>query len=240
MLPDYDFVLEASRDPICLYAKPEKDTRYTIGVDAATGFGKDFTSIQVWSNRIPFEQVCWLRSKIINTVEGSDAMVRMGKYYNDALLVIESRHPGNAYVDNALDVYHYKNVYQREKHLHEETGLDRRYGICTTDADKHLLINTMKRSMENPDGAQVIFHDPLTVEEFMNFVYIEDKRKTGAAQGFNDDTVMAAMLAVHGCSMYPQEPKAKKTVKELDENEAHQRYLLDKHMKRMMQKPVEV
>ena len=37
----------------------------------------------------------------------------------------------------------------------------------------------------------------------MNFVYQENKRKSGAAAGFCDDTAIALMLAYHGAKLYP-------------------------------------
>ncbi|GAG45183.1 unnamed protein product, partial [marine sediment metagenome] len=46
-------------------------------------------------------------------------------------------------------------------------------------------------------------HDEVTLDELMNFVYVASKRKAGAADGFNDDTVMAMMFAYHGAKLYP-------------------------------------
>ena len=221
-------------DVVCIYAHPESDTRYTIGLDAATGFGNDYTSIQIFSNRMPFEQVAWLRDKRITTVKGSEITYALAKYYNNAFIVPETRFPGNAYVDNLIEVYAYGNIFRRKQVLDEDPTVSTKYGICTTEADKHLLINQTKSLMENPDGPQVIFHDPVTLNEFCNFVYIEDKRKTGGTEGFNDDTVIATMLALHGCALRPQEQR--QTVKRYshdDENIAHQQYLMKNHWERI-------
>ena len=231
----YEFVLAGPADKdrndiVSIYEHPENDTKYTIGVDAATGFGADYTSMQVWSNRIPFEQVAWFRNKRTTTVLGSEVMIALARYYNKAFIVPETRHPGNAYVDNAIEVYGYGNIFRKKQVLDEDPTISTKYGICTTEADKHLLINQAKALLESPDGPQLIFHDGITLYEFCNFVYIEDKRKTGAGSGFFDDTVMAAMLALHGCSLFPQAPRPKKqkfNVK--DEDAAHHEYLLKRH-----------
>lgn len=221
-------------DVVSIYAHPEPDTRYTIGLDAATGFGNDYTSIQVFSNRMPFEQVAWLRNKRITTVKGSEVTYALAKYYNNAFIVPETRHPGNAYVDNLIEVYGYGNIFRRKQVLDEDPTVSTKYGICTTEADKHLLINQTKSLMENPDGAQVIFHDPVTLNEFCNFVYIEDKRKTGGGEGFNDDTVIGAMLALYGCALRPQEQReVVKHYNKNDENVAHQQYLMKNHWERI-------
>jgi len=221
-------------DLVNIYEHPEKDVRYTIGVDAATGFGADYTSIQVFGNRMPFEQKAWLRNKRITTVKGSEVMIALAKYYNNAFIVPETRHPGNAYVDNAIEVYGYGNIFRRKQVLDEDPSVSSKYGICTTEADKHLLINQAKALMENQDGPQVIFHDPVTLNEFCNFVYIEDKRKTGAGEGFNDDTVIATLLALHGCSLFPQKAREKPQVYNAkDEDAAFGRYLMRRHTARL-------
>jgi hypothetical protein len=224
-------------DLVSIYRHPEREARYTIGLDAATGFGADYTSVQVFTNRMPFEQVAWLRNKRITTVKGSEVMIALAKYYNNAFIVPETRHPGNAYVDNAIEVYGYGNIFRRKQVLDEDPSVSSKYGICTTEADKHLLINQAKSLMENPDGAQVIFHDSITLNEFCNFVYIEDKRKTGAMQGAFDDTVMAAMLALHGCLLKPQAPIEKpRLYSPKEEDAAFAQYLMSKHSGRLKNK----
>ncbi len=217
-------------DLVQVYRHPERDMRYTIGVDGATGFGADYTSIQVFSNRIPFEQVAWFRHKRITTVKGSEVLINLAKYYNNAFIVPETRQPGNAYVDNLIEVYAYGNIFRRKQVLDEDPTVSTKYGICTTEADKHLLINLSKSLLENPDGPQVKFRDEITLTEFLNYIYIEDKNKTGAGEGFNDDTVMAAMLALtYGCSLRPQAPKEKIEVyNPKEEDVAHHQYLTDR------------
>ncbi len=238
----WKFYLAAEKDKnrvdlVSIYLHPEKDERYTIGVDAATGFGADYTSIQVFGNRMPFEQKAWLRNKRITTVKGSEVMIALAKYYNNAFIVPETRHPGNAYVDNAIEVYGYGNIFRRKQVLDEDPTVSSKYGICTTEADKHLLINQTKALMEAPDGSQVIFHDPVTLNEFCNFVYIEDKRKTGAGEGFHDDTVMGVMLALHGCSLFPQQAKEKVRLYDpKGEDAAFAQYLMRRHSARLLDK----
>jgi len=228
-------------DLVNIYEHPEKGTRYTLGLDAATGFGSDYTSIQVWSNQMPFEQVAWLRNKRINTVKGTEVMIALAKYYNNAFIVPEVRHPGNAYVDHAIETYAYGNIYRRKQVLDEDPSVSSKYGICTTKGDKHLLINQAKSLLENPTGAQVIFHDPVTLNEFCNFVYVEEKDKTGAGEGFHDDTVIATMLALHGCSLFPQAPREKpKIYRPQDEDAAHAKYLLERHFGRTRESLIQV
>ena len=116
----YEFELTQLKDKysqelVTIFKFPEPDMRYTLGLDAATGFGADYTAIQIWSKRLPFEQVAWLWNNRTTTVKGSMVMIALARYYNNAYIVPETRHPGNAYVDNAIEVYGYGNIYQKRQ-----------------------------------------------------------------------------------------------------------------------------
>lgn len=229
----FDSFVAPDKMNINVWEEPEEGTRYVVGIDAATGIGSDYTSMQVWSCRIPFEQVCWYRSAYCSTVEGSKLMIMLARWYNNAKLVPESRYPGNAYIDNAIQVYQYPNIYQAEEHLDEDPNVSSKFGICTTEHWKNLLVNEAKRLVEhvtetdNPDP-QVVFHDVVTLEQFCTFVYQEDKNKMGAETGSMDDDVMACMLAWHECLINPQAPKRKIKEKREDEDRAQMEYLLSK------------
>ena len=233
---DQTALLPMPADAVTIWQPPQSGTRYTIGVDAATGAGRDYTSILVFSNRVPFEQVAWYHSRAVNTVIGSQIMVDLGEWYNAALLVIESRFPGNAYIDNALEVHHYPNLYQHERHLDESADLSRKFGYMTggREQEKRLLINDMLRLLMDSRGPQIVFHDKFTVEAMCNFVYLTDKTQTGAPAGMIDDPVIASMLAVHGCMQNPQEPLIRHRPTAPDENLAHKRYL-EQEMERKWQ-----
>jgi len=227
----FDTFAPPNKMNVNVWAEPEDGTRYCIGVDAATGIGNDFTSIQVWSSRIPFEQVCWYRSKYCSTVEGSKLMIDLARWYNNAKIIPESRYPGNAYIDNAIQVYRYPNIYQVEEHLDEDPNVSSKFGICTTEQWKNLLVNEAKRLVEKvtdtdyPD-TQIIFHDVVTLEQFCTFVYQEDKQKMAAEVGSADDDVMACMLAWHECLINPQAPRVVRKETPQDEDRAQMEYLM--------------
>ena len=201
--------LAPCNDRVMVWQPPMAGLRYSIGVDAATGMGGDYTAMSVFTCIRPFEQVAWFWNNRVTTPEGSRVMLNLARWYNNALLVIETRYPGNAYQDNALDPKFaggkaYGNCYHRIQTLDEDPNMSSKFGICTTEADKHLLVNETKALLENPEGPQFILNDPITVAEFCNYVYVEDKNKMGAPTGANDDTVMSSMLALHGCIRHPQ------------------------------------
>jgi hypothetical protein len=187
------------RGPLKLWEHPEPGMKYTLGADAATGVGRDWTAFSVLKNTVPLIQVASYRAKI-NTVDATRDMCYLGWFYNTALIVPEINYPGNALCDGALTTFNYPNLYRSEDRMDSDPGVSDKFGMRTTQASKWLLIRETQKAIE--DG-HLILNDPQTIEEFCNFVYIEDKSKTGASEGMNDDTVIATMMAVHGALLYP-------------------------------------
>jgi len=211
--------------PLQIWHYPEKGTKYTIGVDAATGVGPDWTVFNVLSNRLPFEQVANYRAKI-SVVEAGKELNDLGRYYNTALMVIETRFPGNAIQDALILTYKYPRNYRQEEHLDADPNISDKFGICTTESIKWLLINGLQEVLKNNE---LILNCPHTIDEVLNFVYKEDRSKTGAAEGLNDDEVISLMLAVRGAKTYPQKPKPK-SKPQLSADIAQQRALMKKFM----------
>ena len=191
--------VEQETGPLKIFRKPEPGMVYTMGVDSATGLGEDYSSVQILTNTIPCEQVAVFRQQCpVN--EFGKIVNMMGLYYNEALNVCEINYPGNSIQDVLLQFYKYPRNYQSETHLDEDIDISSKFGFRTTETTKWLLINEMQLALANKE---IIIHDITTIDEMRNYVYQSMKRKAGAAAGFNDDTVMALMLAYHGAKLYP-------------------------------------
>jgi hypothetical protein len=195
----YQFV-PVDLGPLKVFRLPEPDMVYTIGGDASTGLAKDFSAYQVLSNTMPFEQVAVFRAKW-SVPKVTKFVDQLGRFYNEALMVQEINYPGNSVQDALLTFYNYPRNYQAITSLETEQDITDKYGFRTTEPSKWMLIGAMLMAMEQNN---IIVHDPTTFEELRNFVYMVSKSKAGAAEGFNDDTVMALMLALHGANLYPQ------------------------------------
>jgi len=194
----YSF-LEQEMGPLKLFRAPEMGMVYTLGIDASTGLADDYSCAQVISNTIPYEQVAVFRAKWpVNEV--SKFVDRLGRWYNEALMVCEVNYPGNSVQDALLSYYHYPRNYQAESHLDEDIDISCKNGFRTTEATKWMLINETQLALANNE---IRINDTVTISEFLNFVYQSSKKKAGGADGFNDDTVMALMLAYHGARLYP-------------------------------------
>lgn len=210
-----------------VYKEPEKGERYTVGIDTATGLATDYTAMQVLHNRLPFEQVAVFRAKW-SVVDAALFANQLGRWYNDALTIVETNYPGNAVQDALIQTYRYPRNYQAEQHLDESPNISSKYGFTTTQASKWLLIREMISAL---GSGEIILHDPVTLDELGSYVYIEDKTKTGAAPGLNDDCVMAIMLAYHAAQLYPQRPKPRKPSPV--EGDPQHRRLLDDFMQQL-------
>ncbi len=190
---------EQEGGPLRVFRLPEPGMVYTVGVDASTGLAEDYSAIQILSNTIPYEQVAVFRAKwAVNEV--SSYVDKLGRFYNEALLVCEINYPGNSVQDALLQYYKYPRNYQSETHLDEDMDISCKYGFRTTEATKWMLINEMQIALQNKE---IKLNDSVTINEFCNFVYQVSHRKAAATEGMNDDCVMAMMLAYHGAKLYP-------------------------------------
>jgi hypothetical protein len=216
------------RGPLEVWKHPDSTHNYTIGIDTSTGVGTDWTVMQVLDNAIPFEQVAKFRAKW-SVVDCGKMAYMLGTYYNEGLIVCETNYPGNAVQDALVMTYRYPHNYQREEHLDSDPGISSKYGFQTTEATKWMLIREFQSAIKN---REIIVNDRQTIEELGSFVYKEDKSKTGAIEGLNDDCVMAIMLAHLGAMLYPDRPKPKKE-KPLSGEMAQQRAMMDRFMENM-------
>lgn len=189
--------------PVRLWQKPQKGLRYTIGIDTASGDSTDWTVGQVLCNSLPFEQVAMFRAKI-GITEAAEELDALGRYYNDALAVIETNGMGVAMQDAFLMKHKYPKCYRAEQRLDEDPDISPKFGFNMSKPAKNLLIGEMSAALKNEE---VVIHDVTTLNELMTFVWQEGKQKASAAEGSNDDCVIALMLALHGCTLFPQKHK---------------------------------
>lgn len=118
--------------------------------------------------------------------------------------------------DAITDTYRYHNCYQKEERLDSDPNISGKYGWATTQTVKWMLIREFQQALEHKE---VILNDLMTVDELCQYVYKEDKNKTGAAEGLNDDCVIAVLLAFHAARLFPQAKK--KTVEKPKGNPQH-------------------
>ncbi len=172
---------------ISIYREPES-MKYCIGGDTA-GEGSDYFIGQVVSRE--GEQVAVLRQQTDSDLY-TKQMYCLGKYYNNALLAIETNF--DSYPIQELQRLGYMNMYVRQVN---DTALERykkSYGFKT---DAWTRPKILGRLIEIVRDHVEFFNDRLTLEEMLTFVR-NDKSRMEAKSGAHDDLVMAVAIAYEG------------------------------------------
>lgn len=180
-------------DGLWTWKDPIPGHRYIFGIDVATGTGNDYSTIQV-IDAGEYEQVCEYKG-FISTPNFVRLIRKLGKFYNEAFLVIEANSIGEA-VFNGLwyDEYEpYSNMYKQKK---VKNGVTRFTGWTTDVKTRKLIVND--------------FIDWITVDELWSTVKIYSQRlwlemttwiwaggnKAEHADGANDDSIIAFSLGM--------------------------------------------
>ena len=172
---------------INIYREAEEGHPYVIGADTA-GEGSDSAVAQVIDNSTG-EQVATLRSSVLDEDEFTRQLYCLGRYYNDALIGVETNF--STYPVRELERLRYPRQYVRETVDNYTHEVMQSYGFRTDTKTRPLLIATLvKYVREHPED---IF-DRETIGEMLTFVRTESFRAEAEA-GAHDDLVMALGIA---------------------------------------------
>ena len=168
--------------------KPEPGVPYVIGGDTA-GEGSDFFAGQVLDNRTG-EQVAVLHHQY-GEREYAEQMYCLGKYYNDALIGIETNF--STYPEMKLEELGYQNLYVRERFDTYSGKPQRAFGFATTSRTRQTILDALKDVAINDMD---MITDYETLGEMITFVRGDDG-KPAAEEGEHDDLVMSLAIAHH-------------------------------------------
>ena len=180
--------VEGGRGLIRMYKKAEDGVPYVIGGDTA-GTGSDSFVGQVLDNRTG-AQVAVLQHSQDETLY-TRQMYCLGKYYNDALIGIETNY--STYPQKELERLGYSRFYVRER-IDTFTGrTTQAFGFDTNVRTRPLIIDNLKAIAQKELD---LIGDYETLGEMLTFVY-DDNFKPAAQQGEHDDLVMALAIAYY-------------------------------------------
>jgi len=177
------------RGPLEIYKYPQTESGFAVAGDVSLGVGKDYSCAVVINNQ---RQVCAVyRSNTIDPSLFGDLLFYLGRYYNNALLAVESNSMGIATL-NRLVQMNYVNIYYQTKisNISKEEGT--RMGWRTTSASKPAVIGFLKNAIESDE---IWIPSRVMISELMSYVS-DDTGKTNASSGNNDDTVIALAIAL--------------------------------------------
>ena len=173
---------------LSLWKTPKCEDRFIIGADVALGVGQDYSTAVVMNKD---REVCALfRDNYTDPSVFGDILFYLGRYYNNALLAVESNSLGIATL-NRLKQMNYINLYYQTKAANLSSEESAKPGFRTTVSTKPMIIGNLKRAVEEEDIA--IWSDVI-ISELRTYVAAENG-STNAIAGSYDDTVIALAIA---------------------------------------------
>lgn len=176
-----------------IWQKPRIGRRYAIGADVAEGIrgdDRDYSSCDV-IDCMTGQQVAHICCKLDPDQYGV-FLNWLGRYYNNALLGVESNNHGLTTI-TTLKHKNYPKIYQREILDARGSGRKmRKAGWYTTSKNKYKIIDQLVALVRDHDTGIVNYE---TIAEFKNFTILEDGG-LGGRPGCHDDRVMSYAIAV--------------------------------------------
>lgn len=181
----YNFVPDKN-GTFFIYEKPKEFMPYVMGVDVAEGLhGGDYSVATVCDNTTG-NQVCVLRLHI-NPDEFAAQILKLARYYNDALVAIELNNHGRSTRDTLSNIYHYYNQFKKETVDDITKQKKQEFGFLTTTSTRPQLIDNARAIVR--DNTELV-NDLATLHEMATFIF-DDSGKPTAEVNCHDDCVMA-------------------------------------------------
>ena len=174
--------------PIRILKKPEDGAPYVLGADTA-GTGSDYFAAHVLDNRTG-EQVAVLHQQFGERAF-AEQIYCLGRYYNDALVGIETNY--STFPQLCMEELGYENFYVRERFDTYTQSMAKAFGFETTPVSRPLIIDGLK------DVAKYSLEcitDYDTLGEMLTFV-LNKQWRPEAEHGEHDDLVMSLAIAHH-------------------------------------------
>lgn len=197
--------------PLTIFKKPVKQLydektekllpahRYVVAVDSSSGRGTDFSAIEV-IDIDEFEQVAeWQDKKETGLV--AEEAYRLGRIYNDALIVTEITGGWGLAVDQVLKRLRYPRLYTRRTYDRLSSKYTDRTGFETQTRMRNVTLEALDSAIRNKE---IKLYSLRAINEMGTFVY-SDKEKPEAQPGCNDDLVLALAIGVKVAADLPRQ-----------------------------------
>ena len=172
-----------------IWDAPRYDKHYIIGADISMGVNQDYSVACVFDENRVLQAM--LRTNTIDPGTFGDILFYLGRYYNNALLAVESNSIGNTTLDRLMQMS-YLNLYRETKVAAMRTEDTDRLGFRTTGASKPRVIGALKRLVEDGD---IRLPSDTIIDELKSYIST-DTGKTEAISGKHDDCIMSIAIAM--------------------------------------------
>jgi hypothetical protein len=188
------FVQEPSGN-LTVFKAPNKDNRsdrYFISGDPSMTVEGDPACMQV-INRETYEQVAVWHGRI-DPISFGFEMMRVGKYYNMAMLCPEVEGGGQATIATII-THNYPNIWMHRWADKAPGKLSVSHGWATNFQRKSWAIGTLKKRIIDKS---ILIHDRKTYNQLLDYVVRDDGSWGNSDHATHDDAVMALAIAVTG------------------------------------------
>ena len=173
------------------YSAPEEGKQYIMTVDVSKGRGQDYSTFTVIdANVAPFKQVAVFRNNNISPLLYPDIIVRVAKFYNDALVIIENNDAGHVVCNGVYHEYEYENTFV------ESAVKSMGVGCTMTKRVKRIGCSNLKDLLES---GKLEICDADTITELAGFE-AKGSSYEAAGNGFDDLVMNLVMFAWFACT----------------------------------------
>lgn len=179
-----------------IWEHPKPGKKYVIGADTSEGkVTGDYSAATIWDAGT-YRQVGKWHGHIDPDLY-ADELVKVGKYFNTALIAPEKNNHGFTTI-NKLKNLNYYNVFQMERYDESTEKMTKELGFLTNRKTKPLIIDHMASLIREN---LIKTKDKALISECITYVR-EDDGATNAQEGCHDDLVMASAIALFVLSNY--------------------------------------
>ena len=178
---------ESKEGSLYIYEYPAWDAPYVIAADVSLGVGQDYSAAVVMNKE--YQVVAHYRNNKIDPSLWGELLFYLGRYYNNALLAVESNSMGIATLQK-LDSIGYVNLYKQTKIANVSNEDGTRLGFRTTGASKPVIIANLKNLIENEE---LMIPSTQIIKELKDYISTSSG-KTEAAPGCYDDSVISLAI----------------------------------------------
>jgi hypothetical protein len=178
-----------------VYDFPQPARMYAVTVDTGRGVDGDYSAMQVFDvTEFPYTNVASYRNKEIDPMVYPSVILNVAKYYNNAMVLVETNDIGQQVADILQHDLEYENMifsYTSALNGAVVSGGFRgtsHAGVRTTKTVKKLGCSNLKSLVESD---KLIINDNDTIQELFRFVASGSSYE---AEEGNDDLVMCCVL----------------------------------------------
>jgi len=184
-----------------IYKPPTKDGLYIFGIDVSEGVDGGAESAAVVWDRKTGEEVAMYHG-YIPPDRYADVLDRKGRWYNNALMVVEINNHGLTTV-TGLKKKLYPSLYFRpSKFDNVAEKVTTKIGWKTTAVTRPLLIDDFGQAVRDEN---LKIHSKALLDQMMVFIY-NDNGEMEAQSGYMDDIIFAAGIGFQGFKVLYDKP----------------------------------